>query len=304
MIDMFETEAPDEIINKYIKPVLNKEWCDFLDNNILYNVGCSLKRIQQDRDELINEGKVGYQTYPDDRLVFRAFNLTPPNKVKVVILGEYPEPTDNTDGLAFSCQKYVSKALSQIYFSITKDRRILDKGLSDTYPRSLEHWATQGVLLLNTTLMVKQGRERFFTTAGFTPFIEHVLNQIHNNNHETIFLFLGNKTKPFEEFVDERYLISTTCPWGSRYWDNDSFSKVNHLLKFLLKSKIDWIDVKEVTGTIKKDSRNNNTNYFLESDNSVIYIITNNMWKTISEDYDVNDYIKCNVVANKVVDFY
>ena len=120
-----------------------------------------------------------YQTgeiYPPSDCVFRAFELTPPQKVRVVILGQdpYHEP-GQAHGLAFSVQKGVKMPPSLV--NMYKEREA-DLGIPPSDHGDLTTWAEQGVFLLNSVLTVERGKANSHKNLGWQEFTDHVVEQL------------------------------------------------------------------------------------------------------------------------------
>ena len=130
--------------------------------------------------------------FPAQKDIFRAFELTAFNEVKVVILGQDPYPDERADGLCFSQRQKTNKRKDSL------DVLFKTIGIEDNN-RQLDGWAKQGVLLLNTILTVKGGEKVrdnacSHKSIGWQEFTKQIIKAIlQNNNDEVGFILMGNK---------------------------------------------------------------------------------------------------------------
>ena len=142
--------------------------------------------------------------FPAQEDIFRAFKLTPFEKVKVVILGQDPYPDERADGLCFS-QKINSNKIDSLKW-IFRVLNIKDEN------RQLAGWAKQGVLLLNAILTVKGGKARSHKSIGWQEFTKRTINAIlKNRDGEVGFILMGNDAiKLFKSLRNETRCIKNT----------------------------------------------------------------------------------------------
>jgi uracil-DNA glycosylase len=147
------------------------------------------------------------QVFPEEKFIFRAFDLCPLHMVKVVILGQDPYPTKgHAHGLAFSVNKSVQplpKSLQNIYKELQSD-------LSIPVPRNGEllHWAEQGVLLLNTVLTVKEGVPDSHSGKGWERYTDAVLAAVNSHTESTVFILWGAKAQAKVSLIDlDRHFV-------------------------------------------------------------------------------------------------
>ena len=125
--------------------------------------------------------------------IFRAFTLTPVEKVKVVIIGQDPYPGGQADGLAFSCgNDNIPYSLQVIFDSLEKTYKVRRTKLS------LDDWAEQGVLLLNTCLTTRKGGIKAHAGLNWDRFVTVALKALQQH---TIFMCWGNDAKNFMKYV-------------------------------------------------------------------------------------------------------
>lgn len=181
--------------------------------------------------------------FPPSNLIFNAFNLTPFDKVKVVILGQDPYHGDNQAmGLSFSVPKgvRVPPSLKNIYKEIYDDL-----GINEPNSGDLTYWAKQGVLLLNASLSVEKGRPNSHKDFGWHLFSDAVIKKISDEKYGVIFLLWGNFAKNKANLIDQNKHFILTAPHPSPlarggFFGCKHFSKTNGILKKLGKNPIDW----------------------------------------------------------------
>ena len=129
------------------------------------------------------------EVYPPRAELFSAFELTPPEQVRVVILGQdpYHEP-GQAPGLAFSVRQGVKLPPSLV--NIYKERES-DLGIPPAPHGDLTHWAEQGVLLLNTVLTVERGKANSHKALGWQAFTDHVVQRLSDLPQPVVFVLWG-----------------------------------------------------------------------------------------------------------------
>ncbi|MCA9362970.1 uracil-DNA glycosylase [Candidatus Kaiserbacteria bacterium] len=189
---------------------------------------------------LLNEPPI----YPPASLVFNAFNLTPLDEVKVVILGQDPyHGIGQAHGLSFSVPDGVKipPSLQNIYKEIKND-------IGTEIPESgnLERWAKQGVLLLNATLTVPAGTAGGHQGLGWETFTDAVIKKISDKKEHVVFLLWGNFARSKSNLIDKKKHLVLEAPHPSPFSAHSGFfgckhfSKTNTYLKNNNLSEIDW----------------------------------------------------------------
>ena len=183
--------------------------------------------------------------FPPGKLIFNAFDLCPPEKTKVVILGQDPyHGPGQAHGLCFSVPRGVPHPPSLI--NIFKE---LEKDVKTPYPKSgnLSPWAKQGVLLLNTTLTVQANIAGSHQGKGWEKFTDQVIHILSNNYKNIVFLLWGSYAKQKIKIIDrEKHFVLTSghpSPLSANrgYWfGNSHFSKTNDYLTSKGKKPINW----------------------------------------------------------------
>jgi uracil-DNA glycosylase len=155
---------------------------------------------------LLGEKAAGKQIFPDSEEWFRALELTPLEKVRVVILGQDPyHGPGQAHGLCFSVQPGVRPPPSLV--NIYKELQT-DLGISRPHHGFLEHWATQGVLLLNSVLTVEMTKAASHRGKGWEKFTDAVIRLVNAKADPVVFMLWGNYAQKKADFVDSaRHLV-------------------------------------------------------------------------------------------------
>jgi uracil-DNA glycosylase len=182
--------------------------------------------------DLIKFVKTEYKTgiiYPPGPLIFNAFNLTPFDKVKVVILGQDPYHGPNqAHGLAFSVTSKVVKppSLKNIYKELNSDLNIEIPETGD-----LSKWAKQGVFLLNSVLTVRKSSPGSHSKKGWEQFTDSVIQALSDNRENLVFLLWGNYAKAKKTIIDESKHLILEAPHPSPFSADSGFFGCKHFSK-------------------------------------------------------------------------
>ena len=192
---------------------------------------------------LHQEKAEGKTIFPPGSQIFRAFDLTPVDKVKVVILGQDPyHGPGQAHGLSFSVPEGVPAppSLKNIFKEIESDLGVRMSG----YP-NLENWARQGVLLLNAVLTVRSSEAASHSRIGWQEFTDAVIRHISDNCEGVVFMLWGNCARTKSELIDKsRHMVLEAAHpsplargafFGCRH-----FSKANAYLVSAGREPIDW----------------------------------------------------------------
>ena len=182
--------------------------------------------------------------YPPGSKIFDAFRLCPYDKVKVVILGQDPyHGAGQAHGLCFSVPKNIPMPPSLV--NIFKE---LQRDLGKPMPPhgNLEHWAEQGVLLLNATLTVAAGKAGSHQHQGWETFTDAVIQCIASGKEHVVFLLWGAYAKEKGCMIDRtRHLVLTSShpspfSFDRGFYGNAHFSQTNAYLVAKEQAPIDW----------------------------------------------------------------
>ena len=219
-----------------INPQLHDSWKALL-----------LEEFQKDYFIQLNnflvEEKSKYVVYPPSNLVFSAFNFTPFDDVKVVILGQDPyHGPGQANGFCFSVNDGVRfpPSLKNIFKEVGEDF-----GCAMPLTGNLEHWAKQGVFLLNATLTVRQNTAGSHQKKGWEEFTNSVIKLISDKKENVVFLLWGNYARAKAELINaQKHLVLEAAhpsPLArGAFFGSNHFSKTNTYLKNKGKKEIDW----------------------------------------------------------------
>ena len=173
--------------------------------------------------------------FPPAKLIFNAFNLTPLNKIKVIIIGQDPyHGKGQAHGLSFSVPEDIKipPSLLNIYKELKED-------INKEIPKHgfLEAWANQGVLLLNSVLTVQSGKANSHKNIGWERFTESVIERVSIKKDKLVFLLWGNYAQKKETFIDsnKHLILKSVHPSPlsayNGFFGSKHFSKTNNFLK-------------------------------------------------------------------------
>ena len=183
--------------------------------------------------------------YPQGDKIFNAFNLTPLNNVKVVILGQDPYHGPNqAHGLCFSVPQSVKPPPSLV--NIFKELES-DTGKKRNYhDGNLEPWARQGVFLLNTTLTVEKSKPLSHRDYGWSEFTDRVISLISNKLENIVFILWGSFAQSKKQLIDSNKHLILTAPHPSPlsahrgFFGSRPFSKTNNFLHSKQIDMVNW----------------------------------------------------------------
>jgi len=216
---------------------IHKSWINALADEFKSDYFTSmLAQLQKEKDD-------GEIVYPPSELIFNAFNRTPFDKVKVVILGQDPyHKVGQAMGLSFSVPKTVKRppSLLNIYKEINRDLGYAIPTHGDISP-----WADQGVLLLNAILTVREKSPGSHKQLGWQQFTDAVISKISAERENVVFLLWGNFAKSKKELIDEsKHLVLESAhpsPMaGNAFQGNGHFSKSNEYLTQNGLKSVNW----------------------------------------------------------------
>lgn len=199
-------------------------------------------------EDLIAFVKSEYQkstVYPSAKFIFNAFDLTPFDKVKVVILGQDPYHGPNqANGLAFSVNDGVvtPPSLVNIYKEIETDLGVKTKNKSG----NLENWAKQGVLMLNATLTVRAHMAGSHQNKGWEKFTDAVVKILSEQKENLVFILWGSYAQKKGNVIDEnKHLVIRSAhpsPLSAYagFFGSKPFSQTNSYLIFTGNDPIEW----------------------------------------------------------------
>jgi uracil-DNA glycosylase len=183
---------------------------------------------------LQQEKAAGKIIYPPIHLIFNAFNHTPFDAVRVVIIGQDPyHGAGQAHGLSFSVPQGVDlpPSLQNIFKEIAADLNIKMSRTGDLTP-----WADQGVLLLNATLTVEQAKAGAHQNKGWEQFTDAAIAALNAQRENLVFVLWGSYAQKKGAFIDaQKHLVLKSVhpsPLSAHrgFFGNHQFSKINQYL--------------------------------------------------------------------------
>ena len=220
-----------------INPKIEESWKILLSDEFNKNYFIELKQF-------LLEEKKQHIIYPRGSDIFNAFNFTPFEKIKVVILGQDPyHGNRQAHGLSFSVPDGVKKppSLKNIFKELAEDLQI---PIAKT--GNLTSWAKQGVLLLNATLTVRSKKAGSHQKKGWEKFTDAIIQKISTEKEGVIFLLWGRFAQDKVKLIDKNKHQILTAPHPSPFsaysgfFGCKHFSKTNAILKEQGLIEINW----------------------------------------------------------------
>ena len=184
------------------------------------------------------------QVFPPSRDLFKAYELCPYHKVKVVILGQDPyHNVGQAQGMSFSVPKGVPlpPSLQNIFKEIRDDLSILEPDCGD-----LSYWAKQGVLLLNTVLTVRAHQAFSHRGIGWEEFTDATIRAIEEKEDPVVYILWGTPAQKKRSMIRQKKRLVLTAPHPSPlsayrgFFGSKPFSKCNAYLRKEGVEEIDW----------------------------------------------------------------
>lgn len=224
-------------MSEKVRPNIEESWEEALNDEFEKPYFSQLKTF------LVNEKKK-HVIYPPGKQIFSAFNHTPFEEVKVVIIGQDPyHGKGQANGLCFSVADGIRQppSLQNIFKEIKSD-------LGHNIPRTgnLETWAKQGVLLLNATLTVRHSEAGSHQNKGWEQFTDAAIKKISVEKSGVVFLLWGRFAQNKAELIDDsKHCILKAAhpsPFAAHkgFFGCRHFSKTNAYLEKIGKKPVDW----------------------------------------------------------------
>lgn len=192
---------------------------------------------------LVTEKQAGKTIYPPGQLIFNAFNTTPVDKVKVVVIGQDPyHGPGQAMGLSFSVPQgaKVPASLKRIYKELASDI----EGFEMPNHGDLTKWAEQGVFLLNASLTVEHKKANSHKKAGWHKFTDAVIKRLSDEKSGIVFLLWGNFARKKKELIDtsKHHILEAPhpSPLAHGFLGCQHFSQCNGLLEKQGDTPINW----------------------------------------------------------------
>lgn len=212
-------------------------WKEFI-----YNTDFSKPNLAEIQAQL-NQATQGCNVYPPQEQIFSAFDKTPLDQVRVVILGQDPyHEANQANGLAFSVNAgtKMPPSLRNVFKEIKADL-----GGELRTNTDLSDWAEQGVLLLNTSLTVIEGQANSMARL-WEPFTDAIIQLLNKQEYPIVFVLWGNNARKKKSIIDvsRHYVIESAHPSplsaNRGFFGSKPFSKTNQILKQLGEDEIRW----------------------------------------------------------------
>lgn len=216
-------------------------------------IPCWKKRLEDEfsqphmaalREFLLERKRQGAVIYPPGELIFNAMNSTPFDQVKVVVLGQDPyHGPGQAHGLCFSVQDGVAlpPSLVNIYKELSSDL-----GTEPPVNGNLQHWADQGVLLLNAVLTVERGQAGAHQGKGWERFTDRVISELNEGRDKLVFMLWGSYASKKGAMIDRNRHLVLEAPHPSPlsahrgFFGCRHFSAANGWLSRHGQTPIDW----------------------------------------------------------------
>lgn len=217
---------------------LEESWKEVLKNEFSQPYFQALKSF------LKNEKEEGMTIYPPGKYIFNAFDSTPFDQVKVVILGQDPyHGPGQAHGLSFSVPTGITQppSLKNIFKELQED-----VGFSMPSHGFLQSWADQGVLLLNSLLTVRARKAGSHKGKGWETFTDAAISAINKHREGIIFFLWGNYAKQKGQYINQEkhYVLTASHPSPfsahNGFFGCKHFSRANELLIQQGKEPINW----------------------------------------------------------------
>lgn len=233
-----------------IDTTLPEDWLDLLKGEFQKPY---FQNITSFLDQELKDNQI---IFPPSQEIFSAFKLTTFKDLKVIILGQDPyhsvesqesQKTPHAHGLSFSIPVHAKKvppSLKNIYKEVHSD---LGKE-NYTIPThgNLNHWAKQGVLLLNSTLTVRAHQANSHSKIGWQEFTDTVIKKVSQETENKVFILWGNYARSKKDLIDpSKHLILESphpSPFSAHkgFFGSKPFSKTNNYLISTNQKPIDW----------------------------------------------------------------
>ncbi|HOJ25168.1 MAG TPA: uracil-DNA glycosylase [Bacteroidales bacterium] len=223
-----------------MNPHIESSWLEVLKDEFQQPYFLEIKKF-------LLEDKKKYRVFPPGQLIFNAFNLTPFDKVKIVIIGQDPyHGYGQAHGLCFSVPKGVVKppSLQNIFKELKEDLNINPPEHGD-----LTGWAKQGVFLLNAILTVRENTPESHRNIGWEKFTNAAIENLSNKKEHLVFMLWGAYAQEKEKLIDNTKHLILKAAHPSPLSANRGFFGCHHFSKanqYLIANNIDpikWEDL-------------------------------------------------------------
>ena len=235
---------------------MNNEYCPPTEDNI--RLEASWKKMLHEEFQkpyfkelsaFVREEYMTKKVFPPPKDMFRAFDMCPFDKVRVVILGQDPYHGEKqANGLSFAVHDGIAlpPSLQNIFKELISDTNVSPAVTKMPTSGDLSRWADQGVLLLNATLTVRASSPGSHQNKGWEQFTDAAIQRLSDGRENLVFLLWGNYAKNKGKLIDRSKHLVLESPHPSPFsanngfFGNKHFSKTNKYLKEKGLKEIDW----------------------------------------------------------------
>ncbi|HOL74767.1 MAG TPA: uracil-DNA glycosylase [Bacteroidales bacterium] len=223
-----------------MNPHIESSWLEVLKDEFQQPYFIEIKKF-------LLEDKKKYRVFPPGQLIFNAFNLTPFDKVKIVIIGQDPyHGYGQAHGLCFSVPKGIAKppSLQNIFKELKEDLNINPPDHGD-----LTGWARQGVFLLNAILTVRENTPESHRNIGWENFTNAAIKNLSDKKEHLVFMLWGAYAQEKEKLIENTKHLILKAAHPSPFSANRGFFGCHHFSKanqYLIANNIDpikWEDL-------------------------------------------------------------
>jgi len=198
----------------------------------------------QELTTFISRERAQFAVYPPNDQVFAALSYFSPTDTAVVILGQDPyHEHGQAHGLSFSVQPNIAIPPSLRNIFVEREN---DIGLQPPTHGTLSPWAQQGVLLLNTSLTVREGSAGSHAKKGWEAITDHIISTVNNNTNRCVFILWGAHAQAKKRLITQGHHAVLEAPHPSPlsayrgFFGSAPFSRTNALLQEAGRAPIDW----------------------------------------------------------------
>ena len=198
----------------------------------------------QELTTFISRERAQFAVYPPNDQVFAALSYFSPTDTAVVILGQDPyHEHGQAHGLSFSVQPNIAIPPSLRNIFVEREN---DIGLQPPTHGTLTPWAQQGVLLLNTSLTVREGSAGSHAKKGWEAITDHIISTVNNNTERCVFILWGAHAQAKKKLITQGHHAILEAPHPSPlsayrgFFGSAPFSRTNALLQEAGRAPIDW----------------------------------------------------------------
>lgn len=193
---------------------------------------------------IVRAERQNFKIHPEPEDVFKAYRLTPFDKVQVVILGQDPYPHYHANGLAFSTiedMDNIPESLNNVFVELESDI-----GFQPYHDPDLSRWAKQGVMMLNRVLTVRDRRPLSHQLIGWEKFTQATLDCLFERDDPVVFILWGRTAQLVMKYIpNHHFVIPSPHPNPKSahrgFFDSKPFSRCNQYLTKQGKTNINWL---------------------------------------------------------------